>query len=325
MIELPNANEYISQILNQLPQKMQDAMLLRYYLGLDIDLVAAGLGLSEISVQRLLDRGIECLAEKLSVYYPATAKDIRQTITKNPQKFLYEPLRDINTQHMEELERLDGPENVVSPKLLQDSMNLLAAKKSVDRFLETVEDKDAVVNSLSNQVNIAKKKKQRRLSFKRYLRAACVAILIFVLLSGGIILGVEGIRVKVLNMFMDDPRATTLSFENSYMEQEINLAYVPEGFELDEKNVQDEYLYLKFKQDAFYFSLTIRDEDTVAHIDTEEAVVTNITIQGNDAICSKKEDLCTVFFRDKIYSYTILGNIPDNQIIAIAENIKTIG
>ena len=324
MIELADANKYIPQILKHLPQKMQDAMLLRYYLGLDIDLAAAGLGLSEISVQRLLDRSIEYLAAELSVYFPATAKDIRQTILKNPQKFLYEPLKDINTQHMEELKHLDGPENAVSPELLKKTMDLLAAKKTVDGFLQNVPDKNAVVNSFSNQIKIAQKKKQGRLSLKKYLRAACVAILIFVLLSGGIILGVEGIRVKVLNM-LSDPYATTISFDNSYMEQEINLAYVPEGFELYEKNVQDGYLYLKFKQDTFYFSLTIRDEDTIAHIDTEDAVVTNITIQGNDAICSKKEDLCTVFFRDKTYSYTVLGNIPDNQIIEIAENIKTIG
>ena len=163
------------------------------------------------------------------------------------------------------------------------------------------------------------KKIQQKTKFLSCLKAAgqtaaCLGIILFLTVS--LITSVEALRVPVLNFFLKhSPRATTILFQQPPQEspleelQGILKFYVPEGYTLELEQIhRDEYsnppavtsVFLAF-QDSKRNLLTIHvsPAEGVWNVDTEDASVSEIILEGQKAILIENAPEISVYWLNK--------------------------
>ena len=107
---------------------------------------------------------------------------------------------------------------------------------------------------------------------------------------------------------------------------EYTLGYIPDGFELAEKyenKITCMYVYLGENECKFRISYTPADA-TMIELDNEQADISELTVNGFRAFLSesKNADKVILIFNDGSNVFNISGNLPKEEIIRIAENIK---
>ena len=122
---------------------------------------------------------------------------------------------------------------------------------------------------------------------------------------------------------MEDIKFTDDSMiSGSYSFENIILEYIPEGFELEKSSVREQNISLKFVRGQEYFNLNSRDISNSFSIDTENASVKQLLINGRDALYSIKENNKILVWHDDNMAYIMTGNISETDMIKIAENIE---
>ncbi len=164
----------------------------------------------------------------------------------------------------------------------------------------------------------ANEKKKRHI--KTVKRAAIILIACFTMF-GATVFCVKGLRIKFLNYILEMYDShTELKYENPLETEELELDYIPEGFQLKEYS-NEGYIFLNFEKAELYFHIIARNEDLRSNIDTEDAFVERIVINGAEVLLSEKNDLIILAFHDQEFYYTVSGNIGKAEIIKIAENL----
>lgn len=318
MAEILFEPELIASYIGELDEFAQDVLMLKYYCECDDVLIRESLDSDDIKIHAILEHAIKALAELLADGWPGKEADIERVIWGNPKKFLWDALDLLQKERTEALENQPDPRPEFLPDF-RESLPMVAATKQI---ISDALRNNQTMQQLKDTIVAEQKKERRKLSAKKCAKA----VLLAVLLSVGIaVIGVEGVRVKFLNMVMEaGEKAASLGFDmdSEYLSDEIELSYIPEGFELQEKNAEEGYLYLKFeKKELFFMVKTLKEHETYL-IDTEDAEVGKTTVNGNEAIYSYKENVGTIAFHDENYTYTVSGNIPKKQLIDIAAGIR---
>jgi len=175
------------------------------------------------------------------------------------------------------------------------------------------------------------RRERRKYNLRRALRTAgrvaCIILVAAVVMSAAIY-SVEAWRVKFLNFVFDSTAPDTeIKFtdtkQNSFYNDVVELRYIPAGFELEENEVSKRHVFLKFVYNDQSFLLKRSMLNSNIAINTEEGSVENLTINGYEGvyIVNKNENILT--WHDGTYAYRIISNIEKNEIIKIAENIKS--
>ena len=109
-----------------------------------------------------------------------------------------------------------------------------------------------------------------------------------------------------------------------YSNKRIKLNYIPEGF-IASKDFTDKFdVGIEFKEingGDGYFHVTVSSADSSVHIDTEDAVVERLTVNGCEGLYSTKPNVNILLWGDDNYIYVIDGSIDKNEAIKIAENL----
>ena len=142
------------------------------------------------------------------------------------------------------------------------------------------------------------------------------------------IYSVEAWRVKFLNFVFDSTAPDTeIKFtdtkQNSFYNDVVELRYIPAGFELEESEVSKRHVFLKFVYNDQSFLLKRNNIASNSAVNTEEGTVENITINNYEGIYIEKEDDNILIWHDGVYTYRLAGNIEKEELIKIAENIKS--
>lgn len=109
---------------------------------------------------------------------------------------------------------------------------------------------------------------------------------------------------------------------SSYSADDVNLEYVPNGFKLSESRNSGGKIYLRFENKNLTFSLYIRQLDSTLNVDTENADAKVIKLNGKDAFITEKGDIISIIWNSETKSFALSGNLSEEEIIKIAENIK---
>ena len=174
----------------------------------------------------------------------------------------------------------------------------------------------------------AQRKKQSAKKYRRILKAAACVLLAVAVGSGVTIFSVDALRTRFLNfVFVPSKPNTDYNFgdyaQNRYSDSDITLNYIPEGFKLADKVKSSESIDLLFKNDEkSYFYFNVNDITVQSSIDTENATVENITVNGYDGVYISNDNINALVWHDNRYSYDIIGNISKENIIKIAKNLK---
>ena len=107
-----------------------------------------------------------------------------------------------------------------------------------------------------------------------------------------------------------------------YRDERINMGYLPEGFEVEKTNFAGNTVIAKFRKSELYFFVSIGDLQRKGSVDTEDAVITTVDINGCEAVLVEKEDYCQVLWRDDENSFYVWGTLPKHEIVKIAQNLK---
>lgn len=172
------------------------------------------------------------------------------------------------------------------------------------------------------------KKLQRRLKYRKYRKRATAVAMVFSVVAGVTVFSVDAFRVRFLNFIIEITDShSQINFGNSpdstAEKGDLQFGYLPNGFILSENEIREDMIYFKFIKNDEYFTILRREGDMSVNVDTEDAVVETTVVNGMKALFSLKHDLNTLVFRNNTYSYSVCGNINKDEIMKIAENIKS--
>jgi len=177
-----------------------------------------------------------------------------------------------------------------------------------------------------------------RHTLPRLVQAAAVVVAVFFLAGSIAVASSHTVRVKVMELLIHIEREyTTVSLtENEQASFDVPadwkgssyLAYIPEEMEVFEyyssinssnvayKSISDGTKILKF---------TEANVSAVTAIDTENATVENITINGNSGYIAVKENTIQIFWADGLHYYIVTTHgIDETTTIKVAQSIRII-
>lgn len=174
------------------------------------------------------------------------------------------------------------------------------------------------------------KAEKSKIFYKRVLKHSVRAagfILILLAVSIASIFSVSAWRVKFLNFVFDSEKPNT-DFQfgdmkgSNYSDDELMFGYIPEGFELVKSSSNESSIYLKFENKDLYFSFSLKNIESKIGIDTENGKIEKLTINGYEAVYSENKNINALIWSNGEFAFTIIGDIPKEDIIKIAENFK---
>lgn len=187
-------------------------------------------------------------------------------------------------------------------------------------------------------------KEQTRRRIKKYSHCLkkCAAILLIAFISICILtFSVEANRVKFLNYiaeFTDKYIQIDYTNENntdviktesgsSVLEEsigniKIQFNYIPSGFSLERNRKSNSSIFMLFENEDKNFVVTCHTDAGLVHLDTENAEVRNIVINGKECIFIEKNNSIRVYWTTSRLAFLVSGNLEESEIIEIIKNIK---
>lgn len=155
-------------------------------------------------------------------------------------------------------------------------------------------------------------------------RIACV-LLVCAVVSGISIASVDAWRVRVWDFVLDKgaPNTQFNLGEKSrvYSSDGVTFNYIPKGFELTEKEVEELTAYFVFDSDDKNFVFHYSPIDTNSSVDTEDGTVEEVAVNEEAAIYVNTPRVNSLIWADDDLAYKIHGNISKREMIKIAENL----
>lgn len=211
-----------------------------------------------------------------------------------------------------------------------DNLLYYAAQEASKELVNEMPEPERVEFSDEHKKKMEKLfKKQKRVPIKSYLRRISAIVAVLIVLSGISIASVQAWRIRFLNFVMhineSNPELRYKENDtegNFYSAEDVNLEYVPGGFKLSESRNNNGKIYLRFENGDLTFSLYIRQIDSTLNVDTENAGAKVIKLNGKDAFLTEKGDIISLLWNNDMHSFALSGNLSENEIVKIAENIK---
>lgn len=171
------------------------------------------------------------------------------------------------------------------------------------------------------------RRKIKRKKAKKYARTAACMAAAAVIVSGITIYNADALKVRFMNFVHEigKPNSDISFLDNGgmpYSDNNITFDYVPMGFDMVKNSKSKSGIFLAFESADKYFYVDVDEMGGTMSIDTEDAVVENISINGLEGICSSKENVTILVWHDNKNVFQIHGDIPKEEIVKIAENLK---
>lgn len=174
------------------------------------------------------------------------------------------------------------------------------------------------------------RRRVRRRGRRRYVRRICICAAVITALLAAAVMSVGALRNAVIEMiFNTTDVGTDINFVAAPVpddppESKAEFGYLPEGFTLVKEDVKSRMELYTFENGEQYFGVDITQitDGGSTTIDTENAEIEYMTINGWQAVYSEKPEIQILFWADDAYSYCISGNIGRDEIVQIAQNLK---
>lgn len=183
-------------------------------------------------------------------------------------------------------------------------------------------------NRRINKLFVKRRRSQKIIKFSKLATGAACVLLVLLVASTAAIFSVEAWRNTVISYIFDpDAPGTFFGFGDNdggqyYCEKGMFLKYITKGFELKEDS-SGRYIDLLFvDNENNYFSVGTKGLDGVWSVDTEDAEVNEIVINGQKAITLTSYKCNAILWNDSRYSYSIYGNIAQDELLKIVKNIE---
>jgi len=163
---------------------------------------------------------------------------------------------------------------------------------------------------------------------QKYLLRSAAAFLILVTAAAMTIYGVDAWRISFMNFIVDlRTDHTVIDFRkdfagDTFETDELSLRFIPYGFMLESSFVSGNQLVVYFINEDLSFRVIVRDVDATMAIDTEDANVRRLQINGFQAFLRTNENNNILVWHDNINSFEMSGNICEDDMTRIARKIE---
>ena len=185
------------------------------------------------------------------------------------------------------------------------------------------------------QLKVERKKRFQKNSRSVSKRVA-IFIIIFITVTGSLIIGVEAFRLRIFNLFVqENEQYTDLSIiEDGDKEMIITkpegwtdyyyVSYLPNGYDLVDYSGHDGYKTAIFSDGDNRISLITQtgDSEFLSQVDSEQGDIERIDLDGIDAIYFIKDDKGTIAWHIEDELIKISGYINKDEFIKIAKSLK---
>lgn len=154
-----------------------------------------------------------------------------------------------------------------------------------------------------------------------------VSVFLVILLIGvcTTVITVEAIRTPFINWLISLQKdSSTIHFKEESDMTDITFGYLPEGYEASLVSADSKTTYYSIENDVgnvIFLMINSLDSDSGLNVDTENAEVSEFSLNGKKAISVKKEDRNTLIWTVGQYSCILEGQLSIEEMIRIAENI----
>lgn len=237
-------------------------------------------------------------------------------------------------------------ENKKKIKISEELLKLAAEQyleNQGEKLLKTFKGKNAVdptekqVKTFRKLCNRELKKKDRKVSIPYKVAVAAAAILIIFNMS---IISVPAVKQVVVNFLMksgkthttiyiDNKERNTVEDSTNYrllMEEEYTITYLPEELYIVKEERTSRTITRRYENsddDSQMIIFSQENDGATINLDTENAIVDYVDINGINALLSQKGDTINIIWRtDKYYISITSQNIEKDELIKIAKSVK---
>ncbi len=178
--------------------------------------------------------------------------------------------------------------------------------------------------------------KNKWLKLNHYSKRVAVIFIVVLISAGTITLGVEANRVKFFNYVIDVQE----KFSNIILQKDVEKyafneemipsewesyyfpEYMPGGYELLKASGPNMNKVMEFSDGSETIVLIQSEADMSMHMDTEEAKVMEIEIEGSKVIMVNKNEYITVYWYKKDTYFVLSGHIETDNLVEIASSLQ---
>ncbi|MCH5186940.1 MAG: DUF4367 domain-containing protein [Oscillospiraceae bacterium] len=234
-----------------------------------------------------------------------------------------------------------------SSELILEALLKAGASASDGAFMQKVDELDAEIPDAPPSKERDKKlrrllrrvgRRERRRGWTTVGRVAAAALIIVLAGLGIMTVGVDAIRSAFLNFVLDEGSPNTEynftgkethpaeDYELYPTSGQYELSYVPEGFELVDKDLSNEkHTYYQYESsEGDWFGFHADPLEGSFGVDTEDSIVDNITINGYNAVFISNTKRNSIVWHNSYNAFTLSGNIVKDEMIKIAENVEMV-
>lgn len=164
---------------------------------------------------------------------------------------------------------------------------------------------------------------------KRSALKIAAGVLIFLSVSFVTVMSVDALRVNILNFINEKlDNYTKVSVDdnnkpNADIQGEVMPAYLPEGYEKVFFEYKNDYYFSTYQdKNSNEIILVKLSEWTTAGIDSEDAYMERLIVNGHAAEYYEKNSNSTLLYRYEGKVFLLSGPISKNEIIKIAESLE---
>lgn len=165
------------------------------------------------------------------------------------------------------------------------------------------------------------------------LRKVASFVLMAGVVSGGLCFWAEANGIPVYEtIFLRKERYTSIEVYNQIVSEEDESSldyfyfpkYLPVGFMVEEEISDNELYYIKFTNEDqyFYISQCLSSSNKQERIDTEEAKVENLKIDGYQGLYVEIKDKKAIYLEMGNIAVSIYGNIEKKDLFRMAQNLE---
>ena len=168
--------------------------------------------------------------------------------------------------------------------------------------------------------------KMRGDRYHRFTRNTARAILIaaIIMAIATVTLAATVGREFIVQKFSNYSTYNVVDTSNVKDPDDIEIGYIPEGFDLDSKEIMDISQFYSYSNNNEWINIYKRKINYELTFETEHKNSETININAFEGIYYKNPDLnfSGIIWNNGTFVFTVEGNIPKEGLIKVAENIK---
>lgn len=212
--------------------------------------------------------------------------------------------------------------------ILVDEAAVIADKNINDRLPD---EKEKIEFSKEHEAKMKKlfkneKRKINSVKWVKYARRAACVLLVLGIGAGVGLYHADALRFKIFELVVQPglPNSdikVNINQGDDYQNGTIMITYMPDGYNLEFVSKRTENHFYEYQKENLSFSVSVSVSDREPIIDDSYEIVREFTINGNKAfLCTIKAAFVIKWF-DGENRYSVQGNIGEDELIRIAENI----